>query len=378
MTYSFKLPILLAIVCWLVGCDGKPDIVPSGQTIKVGIIAPFSGSDLAKGKDGLKGIKTAARLQPYLRNGDGIELVVEDDQDKPSLALEALKKLTQEEKVSAVITFSSSGPVLALAGVADAYQTPILAVLATHPDTTEGNNFVSQLCFDDIFQGMVAALFVRDELMLEKVALFSNPYSNHSSNLAAQFERKFTSLGGEITDTILLSDKTEGLASILNDVRTNKPELLYLPIKATDVLRLIKETEKLAWEPEMMASDGLFSTVLTQYKDELNLLEGMLGTDFFDSYMRLTPYGELATARHDGRMSSYAALGVEAYAVLLNAMNRCENTMDKNCINDMIRSTTNLMGVMGKITIGADGKAQRPLVVNSIKNNQVKFIVKVY
>jgi len=42
------------------------------------------------------------------------------------------------------------------------------------------------------------------------------------------------------------------------------------------------------------------------------------------------------------------------------------------------RSTSNFTGVMGKITVGSDGKAQRPLVVNTIKDNQMNFVVKVY
>ena len=68
------LAILIASVCLFNGCDQPSAIQPSGKKIKVGIIGPFSGSHLAKGKDGLKGIKTAMQLQPYLKNGDAVEV----------------------------------------------------------------------------------------------------------------------------------------------------------------------------------------------------------------------------------------------------------------------------------------------------------------
>jgi hypothetical protein len=58
--------------------------------------------------------------------------------------------------------------------------------------------------------------------------------------------------------------------------------------------------------------------------------------------------------------------------------NQCSDHEDKQCINSKIRSTTQFAGVMGKITIGPDGKAQRPLVINTIKDNQMNFVVKVY
>jgi branched-chain amino acid transport system substrate-binding protein len=249
--------ILICIVFWLGGCEQKPAIEPSGKTIKIGIIAPFSGSDHAKGKEGLKGMQVAMLLQPYLQNGDRIELVVEDNKDDPALTAKLLKKLVKEVKVSAIITFSSTSPVLAMAKVADEYSTPILATLATHPDITKHNGFVSQLCFDDDFQGTVAALFVRDDLLIDKVAVFSNPGSVYSSHLAAKFESKFKSIGGEITDTISLTEETGDLSKIIKNVRDNTPELLYLPISAKDLVRIIREVRKLDWKPEMMGSDGL-------------------------------------------------------------------------------------------------------------------------
>ena len=102
-------------------------------------------------------------MQPLLDNGDRIEIVFKDDQDDPERSVRALKELVENEKVSAVLTFSSSGPVLAMAKVADIYRTPILAALATHPEVTQTSEFVSQVCFDNQLQGKVAALFVRDE-----------------------------------------------------------------------------------------------------------------------------------------------------------------------------------------------------------------------
>jgi ABC-type branched-subunit amino acid transport system substrate-binding protein len=101
-------------------------------------------------------MQVAMQLQPYLDNGNGIELVVEDDKNEPALTVTLLKKLVKEVGVSAIITFSSTSPVLAMAKVADDYKTPVLAAVATHPDITKDNGFINQLVFDDNFQGIVA------------------------------------------------------------------------------------------------------------------------------------------------------------------------------------------------------------------------------
>jgi branched-chain amino acid transport system substrate-binding protein len=371
------LAVFLSLVLALHGCD-RSRIQPSGETIKVGIIGPFSGSELAKGNEGLKGIQTAQQLQPYLENGDAIELVVEDDQNQPAMTLEAVRKLTEDDEVSAIITLSSSSPMLAVSSVADSFQTPVLAALAAHPDTTKDNRFVSQLCFDTVFQGAVAALYVRDELLIDRVAIFSNPESTYSSHLSAEFAKKFESLGGEITDFASLPKTFDDAQNLLETVQSKNPELLYLPIDAQKVIRIARSAEDLGWKPLMMGSDGLLATAMVQHQDELGLLEGMLATDFAGSKIPLTSFGQRAAAIYEGTATTYAVLGIEAYALVANAINRCYDPSNKACINRMIRSTRDFTGVMGKISIESNGKALRPLVVNAIENGRMNFIVKVY
>ncbi len=370
--------ILFLLIVGLSGCDHKPAITPSGKTIKVGIIAPFSGPDHTYGEESIKGMEAAMQVQPYLQSGERIELVVEDDKNEPALTVKLFEKLVVEDKVSAIITFSSSSPVLAMAKVADEYKTPILAGLATHPDITEHNGFISQLGFDDNFQGVVTALFVRDDLLVDTVAVFSNPNSAYSSHLASEFEGKFKSIGGEITDAISLNENSDELSKILKSVRDKTPELLYLPIGALDVIRIIREVRELGWEPKMMGSDGFISTMLAEHHEELDLVEGMLAADFFAHGMLLSTFGKKAREMFKGTPTIFAALGAEGYAILLSAMTRCSDPTDRECINRQIRSTTNFSGIAGKITIGPNGKTQRPLIINTIQDGRSKFVVKVY
>jgi branched-chain amino acid transport system substrate-binding protein len=378
MKHLIQYSILFLLIVGLGGCDQKPTIEHSGKTIKVGIIAPISGPDHTYGEEGIRGMQTAMRLQPSLRNGDHIELVVKDDKNDQALTVALLEKLVVEDKVSAIITFSSSSPVLAMAKVADDYKTPILAVLATHPDVTAQNNFISQLGFDDNFQGIVTALFVRDDLLVDTVAVFSNPDSAYSSHLASKFVGKFKSIGGEITDEIALKEKAGGLSEIIKSVHEKSPELLYLPIGTPDVIRIVREVRKLDWEPKLMGSDGFISNMLAEHPEELDLAEGMLAADFFAHGMPLAAFGKKAKDAVEGTPTIFSALGVEGYAILLNAINRCNDPTDRECINRKLRSTIDFSGIAGRLTIGPNGKTQRPLFINTLEDGRSKFVVKVY
>jgi len=374
----FKRMLFILCIGLAAGCDRTPAINPSGKTIKIGVLAPFSGPDRTKGIDGVKGMERAMRFRPLLDNGDRVILVKADDKNDPTLSVQVLKNLADKEKVSAVITFSGSGPVLALAKTADAVRVPILAVVATHPDTTKDNRFISQLCFDDHVQGTIAALFVRDELLLDRAAVFSNPKSAYSTYLASAFETKFRSIGGEITDRVLLTGDDGTLAETIETLKAKDPELLYLPVGTQAIIRMAGEIRKHHWKPKMMTTDGFMATMLAQHEEHLGLVSDMLTTDFFADDMPLSPFGKRMNYQHHRLKTSYTALGMEGYALLVDAMNRCGDPGDRERLNSQIRATSNFMGVAGRITIRSDGRAERPLAIASFAHGRSRIIARVY
>lgn len=386
-TLITKMAVTVYVLLFLLisaGCERELEIRPSGEVIKLGVIGPFSGDEKAKGLGGTEGIKTAMQVAPLLGNGDKIELVIEDDQNQPEQTVSALKKLANEDKVSAVLLMSTSASALAVRSLADNIKIPVLAMLATHPDITLGNNYISQLVFDDTSQGTVAALFVMDELLLERAAVFTSPDSQHSTALTAEFIRKFQSVGGVVTDTVLLGEGHDYVDKLM-ELRDKKTDLLYLPVKARELIAIEKATREIDWNPEIMASDGLLATVINDYSKEVALLEGIYAIDFFasddKSLKRSTQTRKLAKihrSQYRQRPTSYIALGIEAYLVLHNAMNRCQKPGDRLCINKMLRNTENYEGLVGKISILENGKAKRPLIVNTIRDASAKFVVKVH
>jgi len=59
-------------------------------------------------------------------------------------------------------------------------------------------------------------------------------------------------------------------------------------------------------------------------------------------------------------------------------MDRCDNKTNRSCVNYMLRNTEEFDGLLGKIAIRDNGKAERPILVNVIEDQKMKFLVKVY
>ena len=374
--------ILISLFVLLSSCSEEQLITPSGNSIKIGVIGPMSGAEKILGEDSLEGIRTALHMSPYLDNGDTLELIVEDDQNEPELTIKAFKKLVTTDKAAAVIVLSSSASALAVHKIADQYQVPVLVLLASHPGITRDSRFVSQLCFDNTFQGKVAALFVRDELLIDRVAVFINPDSFHSNSLAQAFISKFRSIEGQITDAIFISGKKYDYQAILSRLREQNVEFLYLPMAVENVLELSEELRKMNWTPEVMTGDGILSSALALQQGKPHQLDGFLTIELYSNTIKATAYGkqirDVFRSLFETRNSTYPVIGFEGMAILMHAMNRCHDPAESECINSRLQNTVDFEGYMGNITIQANGKTLRPLIVNRIQGNKLELVVKVY
>jgi branched-chain amino acid transport system substrate-binding protein len=377
------LSVILATLFFLVaGCDGPAPVVSSGEVVKVGFIGPRQGSDLSQGQDMLEGVLAAQAILPLLNNGDRVEVIVGDSGDDPAATQRAMEKLVQEDGVSVLLLGLNSERLLQVSQFVESLQAPAIALIATHPDVVSGSAYINQLCFDDDTQGTVAAIFVRDELLIKRAAVIVEPDEPHSKYQQVAFEKKFSDTGGVLTGSHAVQEVNEEL---LRDLQARETEVLYLPVAAETVLQVRSILKGIDWSPEIMAGDGLLANVLGRFPEQVGNIEGIYTTDLFsdrDDFVRHQGLGQAAKASFDdlfdGKGSTFTALGVEGYALVVHAMNQCLPETDRQCIKTAIRSTDNFEAIMAKISIDSSGKATRPVYVNTIENGLLDSVVKVY
>ena len=374
--------LIIILLCLLTtGCEEKRPTPKSGKTVKIGVIASISGDNKRWGENGILGIKTALTLRPLLQNGDKPELIIADDKNDPAQSVLALKKLVEIDNVAAILCFSDSKSALAIAEVADEYKTPILALTATHPDITRNNKYTSQLLFDDNLQGIVAALYMMDEMLIENVAVFKNPNNPHSNILANTFTQKFTENGGVVRNFNISSDQDDYL-EILELVHEEGVNALYLPLEATKILKINSAIDAVEWDPTIMLSDTFLSKVLLQHQDSIHLINGMFVPGPYSTSFPSTKYGvtvnKIFETSFDAVATTGTGLACEGTSLLLAAIDRCEDSHDRECINNSLRNTNDFIGIDGKIQIHENGKAERPIFINRVKNGKLNFVVKVY
>jgi len=371
--------LILSIL--LAACsDEKKADHTSADPVVIGFLGPLTGQDETRGKDYLQGCRFILDKVQKEGNFKFIELVTSDDQNNPTKVRESFRKLVEQEKVSAVLAASDSRTMLNLLESADQYEIPILSLSATHPEITE-SPFISQLLFDDITQGTVAALYVIDEMLIDSVAVIKDSRDPHSDMLAATFTKKFIQSGGK-SEVIDIAKFGLTLEAELRSFKANHIPFLYLPMNAEEVIETVKTLRKIGYKPQMMVSDGLLGQIYDRFHKNIDDIDGMFATDVSSIDLISSAFGKELIEEFQEKMdqtgTSFTLAGAEGMMIMLNAAKRCAGNETPECINTILHSTSNFQGVFGKLTINKEGKAERAIYISQINNGYMHVVVKVY
>jgi branched-chain amino acid transport system substrate-binding protein len=374
-----QLLFCLFLAALLFACENRAAQKATPISVKLGVIGPFSGDSKEWGESGLQGVHTAVAYHEERNRGLRVQLIREDDQGNPAQAEVALDKLAVQDKVDAILVLSGSKTMLAITAAADRYKVPIVSTLSSHPEVTN-NDWVSQIIFDDRVQGTVAALFVMDELLIARAAVIWDGEDPHSQVLAESFTRAYQEAGGSVVSTDI-SARKDDYPKVLDQLKKNGVEFVYLPVEVDHVVKFERRAREIGYNPQSMVSDGVLSQMMLEYADNLELLEGMLATDIYTNEVPLSDFGKAVTTQFKKLFrvqgTTITGLGCEGTQVVMTAMEKCGKDPQNECVNRMIRSGNEFEGILEPFIIDLNGKAERPVYINKIRNKRLRFLLKV-
>ncbi|WP_296908777.1 ABC transporter substrate-binding protein [Polaromonas sp.] len=150
----------------------------TGNTLKIGVIGPFTGPSADFGVPMLNGIQQAVdennAVGGYL--GRRLELVRRDDQADPAVGLKASQEL-MTQKVSATIGFCNTGVAARSLEVYQTHQVPLIIPCATGTPLTAKYPDPESYIFRTSARDAIQAPFVVDDILArgwDKVAVFAD------------------------------------------------------------------------------------------------------------------------------------------------------------------------------------------------------------
>jgi len=375
--------LVTAAVGCFVGCkkpasDGAAtrDATPASSTeIVFGHFASMTGSTAHFGQDTDRGVRLAIEEANAKGGvlGKKIKLVTLDDRGDSAEAANAVSRLIDVEKVSALLGEVSSSLSLAGGRVAQRRKIPMISPTSTNPKVTEVGDYIFRVCFIDPFQGKVMATFARKNLKLDQVAILKDVKNDYSIGLSDAFRKSFTELGGKIVAEQSYSQGDTDFSAQVTAVRGTGAQALFVPGYYSEVCSIARTADRLGLKVPLLGGDGWDSPDL--FKIGGDAINGSYFSDHFApdvATAKATAFVANFTAKYGQAPTGLGALGYEAALVLIDAVARAGKT-DPAAIRDAIATTKDFDGVTGKITLDAQRNAQKSAVVLKVEGGKAKF-----
>ena len=350
------------------------------DVIKIGVFEPLTGANGAGGADEYDGIKLANKLFPTVL-GKKVVLVAVDNKSDKVVAANAATVLAQKEKVNAVIgswgssLSMSGGPIFAEAKI------PAVAVSATNPNVTKGNEYYFRVCFLDPFQGTVGAAYAFNELKAKKVAIIREVSNDYSVGLAKFFVDEFVKLSGNPASIVATSDYNTGdqdFSAQLTNIKQFEPDVIFAPGNYTESALIIKQARALGMTAKFVGGDTWDENAFLEVGGAA--VEGATFSTFFANDVPINKTSEafLKAFREEYKKepAAVAALGYDAYMVILDAITRA-NSAEPQKIRDALTQTKDFEGSAGNITINAERNADKAAVFKTVKEGKFTFLTTV-
>ncbi len=349
--------------------------VALSKEIKVGAIMPMSGALAAYGQVCNLGIKLAHKLQPKLKNGDTIKIVLLDNKGDKVETANATTRLIASDKVVAILGALTSTNTAQVIAIADKKKIPVIASVATNDKLTARRTFANRVCFTDSFQGEVISNYAMSQ-GYKTAILIVDQAQVYSLGLAKAFQKAFQKAGGKIVKKFKITSGDKDFKAVVAQIKKINPDFMFLPLYHPEASMIARQSKQLGLNKPMFSGDGVANQTFIDLGGKS--VESYMFTDFFDylnppskTSANFVAFHEKETGKKE--LNSFTALGADTYNVLIAAMNRCEDPSDSICVNNEIKKTIDFDGVSGKITIDKNGNATRSAVIKEIRNGIAMF-----
>ena len=370
----FKIFSVVVLVLSAIGLLNRP--VLAQTYIRLGVYLPMTGGVAAFGKMEWAGIQVANSMEPEVL-GKKIDLVLLDTRSEQIEASNAVSILV-EMKVAGLIGEAISANTMAGNPISEKAHIPSVSPTATNPLVTQGKKYAFRACFIDPVQAEVAARFVRNDLKARTAVLIIDHAQDYSVGLGNFFAKEFEKLGGKIVSKTFIQTGDQDFSAQLSTIEASKPDLIYAPIYYTEDALLAKQARDLGINTPIVTGDGAQVDQLIQIGGKA--VEGMYLTGHFHKDAATTERAKVFTklyeAEYKGEINAFAALGADAYLLLVDAMKRADSTEGPK-VRDALAGATDFKGVSGSVTMGPDGNPIKSVVIDKVENGKFVYVTTV-
>lgn len=355
---------LAASLAW--GTAGS-DFALAKDKVKVGFIGPLTGGVSANGIGG----RNSADLAVRLRNKDAkakyeYELVVQDDECKPNIGVQAATKVAADKKVIAAATHYCSAVAIATVPTYHKFGLPVVVWGAVLPDITYGNDYkeVHRVNGTMINQNQTAAKFMRS--LGYKTWAVIHDTTDYGKGHNKFFSENLKKEGGEIVATFGVTADQQDFTAELTKIKELNPEAIYFGGLTPIGVRIRAQMDKLGVGSLFQGTSGIVSDAFIKGTGDLG--EGIVafregaptaklpgGKFFLEKY---------EAEKYDNPPEAYGAFAFAAMNLILDTIEK--EGPDRKKVRNALNGTNGRDSIVGEISFDANGQNTVALITKYV------------
>lgn len=356
------LVVLLAGGLWFM-MQGKEEPVVK-KTVKIGFMAPLSGTYTSMGQVIQRGITLAQQdlRQQLEEKGVTVELVVKETTCEADPAAKAMNELVAENVV-AVIGEVCSRATLAAAPIANEHKIPLISPASTSPDVTAAGEYVFRVIPSDALAGDVVAAKMYGKGYHKLAIIYSD--ESYGKGLNTSVSEAFKKLGGTVVASEGFQNQTADFSGQLNRIKAASPDVLF--IGASDLssaAAIILKRKDLGMSGPVYGAESLkdasFLSDAGAAAEGVNIIAASEGT---------TRFIEAYRAAYEADPGVYSAQSYDCFQALALALLAGAQT-GETIKNQLDKS--DFAGVSGQVKFDANGDVPGNYTIFTIKDGKFR------
>lgn len=367
--------VAIVVSVFLPGC-GIGEVEP----IRIGLIAYLKGEGITISSSGTPTLSGAQLAVKQINDRGGlqiggrshpVELVVEAIENDSTQAVEAARRLIEEQQVVAIVGPQYSGDAIEAGAVAEEAGVPLISGTSTNPRTTSNRKFVFRATFTDTFQASVLADLAYNDLRARRAAVLYDSLDTYSSELGLLFSASFANQGGEIVASETFESGNWRMDEQFERIIEARPDLVFLPVYPAEAIYQAATLRKLGFNGRLLGGDGWDALALIN----LPAFDGAYSTTTYSATVK-TPANQTFInsyqAVYNTDPTDAAGLTYDAFQLIFEAI-KLEQSFDPASIRDGLYNLPTYIGASGPIDFIESGDPVKPINVLQYDRGVLKF-----
>lgn len=370
--------VMIGAAMIFAACGGEKK-VPETTTVKIGGLAPLTGSLAIYGLTTTNGAELAVKEINANGgiNGKQIDYIVLDTKGDATESVMAYNKLV-DDKVAAVIGDITSKPTVAVAEIAAQDNMPMITPTGTQVDITEAGPNVFRVCFTNPYQGTVLATLAKERFDAQTAGILVNNSSDYSDGIAKAFTEQAEKLGINITVKEGYADGDRDFRAQLTKISTVNPDVLLIPEYYEQASLIAAQAREMGVKSIFVGSDGWDGISKTLDETAYKVIENSYFTNHFsmqDESPKIQNFIKAYKDTYKEDPSAFSALGYDAVYMMKEAIEKAGST-EKQAIVDALKGIE-YDGITGYLTFDENNNPVKAVTILKIQNGEYVFDSKI-